>query len=138
MVEQLWIAPAEALARGASLKLLTPTQKTLETVARFADVGVADGLGRGAARRSRWSMPRIANGREGLRPVLPDEPAWAELGRIDPAGHGHGSLRHRQPTAPVRLSPRVIRVTRRQRQRHDRARHQHLSGRRRAGRTTGR
>ena len=35
-------------------------------------------------------MPRVAVGSQGLRPVMPDEPAWAELGRIDPAGHGHG------------------------------------------------
>src|SRR6185503_14644432 len=35
MVEQLWIAPAEALARSQTLKLLTPTQKTLELVSRF-------------------------------------------------------------------------------------------------------
>ena len=55
-------------------------------------------------------MPRVANGREGLRPVMPDEPAWAELGRIDPAGHGHGSYDLVADRA-VRLSERVIRVT---------------------------
>ena len=41
---------------------------------------------------------------------MPDEPAWAELGRIDPAGHGHGCVRIVAGRA-VRLSERVIRVT---------------------------
>ena len=41
---------------------------------------------------------------------MPDEPAWAELGRIDPAGHGHASY-ELVPDRAVRLSERVIRVT---------------------------
>jgi glyoxylase-like metal-dependent hydrolase (beta-lactamase superfamily II) len=41
---------------------------------------------------------------------MPDEPAYAELGRIDPAGHGHGCY-DIVPDKPVRLSERVIRVT---------------------------
>ncbi|MDQ2927066.1 MAG: MBL fold metallo-hydrolase, partial [Pseudomonadota bacterium] len=109
MVEQLWIAPAEALARTTSLKLLTPTQKSLEIVARFSDVA---SLMQWAAtpRDVPLTMPRAATGSNGLRPVLPDEPAWAELGRIDPAGHGHGSY-DIVADRPVRLSERVIRVT---------------------------
>lgn len=109
MVEQLWIAPADALARTTSLKLLTPTQKSLETVARFSDVA---SLMRWAAapRAVALTMPRVATGAQGLRPVLPDEPAWAELGRIDPAGHGHESY-DIVADRPVRLSGRVIRVT---------------------------
>jgi glyoxylase-like metal-dependent hydrolase (beta-lactamase superfamily II) len=42
--------------------------------------------------------------------VLPDEPAWAELGRIDPAGRGECSY-DIVAGAAVRLSERVIRVT---------------------------
>ncbi len=45
-----------------------------------------------------------------MRPVLPNEPAWAELGRLDPAGSGNASYAL-VPGQPVRLSPRVIRVT---------------------------
>ena len=109
MVEQLWIAPAEALARSKTLKLLTPTQKTLEVISRFPDV--ASLMSWAAAPRTvPLTMPHVANGSEGLRPVLPDEPAWAELGRIDPAGHGHGSYDIVTGRA-VRLSERVIRVT---------------------------
>ena len=109
MVEQLWIAPTEALARVASLKLLTPTQKTLEAISRFTDV--ASLMAWAAAPRAvPMTMPRIADGSEGLRPVLPDEPAWAELGRIDPDGHGRASYDIVADRA-VRLSGRVIRVT---------------------------
>ena len=109
MVEQLWIAPAEALARSRTLKLLTPTQKTLELISSHADVAAL--MAWAAAPRSvPLTMPHVAVGKDGPRPVLPDEPAWAELGRIDPAGHGHGSY-DLVPGRAVRLSERVIRVT---------------------------
>ena len=109
MVEQLWIAPAEALARSKTLKLLTPTQKTLDLVSRYADVAALMAWAR-EPRRVPLTMPHVAVGSQGPRPVMPDEPAYAELGRIDPAGHGHGSYEI-VPDRPVRLSERVIRVT---------------------------
>ena len=109
LVEQLWIAPQEALARSASLRLLTPTQKTLESIGRFATVAEAMAWAT-SPRQVALVMPRVADGREGLRPVMPDEPAWAELGRIDPAGHGKESY-DIVPDRAVRLSERVIRVS---------------------------
>ena len=109
MVEQLWMLPAQALAQSATLKLLTPTQKTLELLARFATVDEAMTWAAGP-RTIALVMPRVASGSAGHRPVLPDEPAWAELGRIDPAGHGHASYEMVTGRA-VRLSGRVIRVT---------------------------
>jgi glyoxylase-like metal-dependent hydrolase (beta-lactamase superfamily II)/8-oxo-dGTP pyrophosphatase MutT (NUDIX family) len=109
LVEQLWIAPRDALARSASLRLLTPTQKTLETIGLFASVAEAIAWAN-APREVALIMPRVADGRDGLRPVLPDEYAWAELGRIDPAGHGTGSY-DIVADRPVRLSERVIRVS---------------------------
>jgi glyoxylase-like metal-dependent hydrolase (beta-lactamase superfamily II)/8-oxo-dGTP pyrophosphatase MutT (NUDIX family) len=109
LLEQMWIAPKEALARKASLKLLTPTQKTLETIGRFATV--ADAMAWASApRQVGLVMPRVATGRDGFRPVMPDEHPWAELGRIDPAGHGNASY-ELVPDRAVRLSERVIRVT---------------------------
>ncbi len=109
MVEQLWISPADALARTGSLKLLTPTQTTLQTLARFKDT--ASALAWAAAPRAvSLTMPRVASGGGGLRPVLPDEPAWAEIGRLDPVGHGHAWY-DLVPGRAVRLSDRVIRVT---------------------------
>jgi len=109
MVEQLWVRPADALARGEALKLLTPTQTTLKLLSQFEDVEALLAWASGP-RTVGVTMPRVGNGRLGQRPVLPDEPAWAELGRIDPGGHGNGSYEI-VPGQPVRLSSRVIRVT---------------------------
>ncbi len=109
LLEQMWIAPKEALARKASLKLLTPTQKTLETIGRFARVAEAMAWA-SAPRQVALVMPRVASGRDGFRPVMPDEYPWAEVGRIDPAGHGNASY-ELVPDRAVRLSERVIRVT---------------------------
>ena len=109
MVEQLWLRPGDALARSTELKLMTPTQKTLEQIGRFdtTDVLLAWAM---APREVSLTMPRIGSGSQGMRPVLPDEHAFDELGRLDPAGHGTASYEI-QPGAAVRLSPRVIRVT---------------------------
>ncbi|MEO8805394.1 MAG: MBL fold metallo-hydrolase [Burkholderiaceae bacterium] len=109
MVEQLWLPPAEALARSAEMKLMTPTQKTLELVSRYASVSELLAWAQ-APRSVPLTMPRVAKGSQGMRPVLPDEHAWAELGRLDPAGHGHGCY-DIQPGVAVRLSPRLIRVS---------------------------
>lgn len=104
-----WMCSADALARSAGLKLMTPTLKTLELIGSHPSV---DALLAWAAapRRVPLVMPRVGTGRDGVRPVLPDEPAFAELGRLDPAGHGHVHYDIR-PGVPVRLSERVIRVT---------------------------
>ncbi len=109
LVEQLWLSPAEALARSGTLKLLTPTQKTLEILTRFDDVPTLMAWA-ASPRRVELVLPRVGTGAQGLRPVLPDEPAWAELGRIDPVGRGESSY-DIVPGAAVRLSDRVIRVT---------------------------
>ena len=66
-------------------------------------------------------MPRLATGAKGLRPVMPDEPAYAEIGRIDPEGRGDVSY----DLAPGRAGAAVAAADphhRRQRQRDDRAR----------------
>lgn len=109
MVEQLWLRPTDALARAHELKLMTPTQKTLESISAHADVDALLAWAK-APREVSMIMPRVATGRQGMRPVLPEEPAFAELGRIDPAGHGIGCY-DIQVDTPVRLSPRLIRVT---------------------------
>jgi glyoxylase-like metal-dependent hydrolase (beta-lactamase superfamily II)/8-oxo-dGTP pyrophosphatase MutT (NUDIX family) len=109
MLEQLWLRPADALARAVELKLMTPTQTTLRLIGRFADVSALLAWAR-EPREIALIMPRVGSGRQGMRPVLPDEPAWAEIGRLDPAGHGT-SCYDIQVGTPVRLSPRLIRVT---------------------------
>ena len=109
LVEQLWLRPADALARSVELKLVTPTEKTLETLARFSSVAALLAWAR-APREVRLTLPRIAHGSRGLRPVVPDEPAYAEIGRLDPAGLGRASY-ELVPGVATRLSARVIRVT---------------------------
>lgn len=109
MVEQLWLRPTDALARTHELKLMTPTYKSLELIQGFASVAALLAWAR-APREVPLIMPRVGVGSSGMRPVTPDEPAWAELGRIDPAGHGTACYEI-QPGVAVRLSARVIRVT---------------------------
>lgn len=109
VTEHRWVGSAEALAPDAGFKLMTPTQKTLELIGSHADVAALLAWAT-SPRNVPLVMPRIGHGRDGVRPVMPDEPAFAELGRIDPEGHGHGSHEIR-PGIAVRLSERVIRVT---------------------------
>ena len=109
MVEQRWLRPAEALARSTEMKLMTPTQKTLELLSKHPSVEALLAWAR-APRTVPLTMPRVAVGSQGMRPVLPDEHAWAELGRLDPAGHGHACY-DIQPGVAVRLSPRLIRIS---------------------------
>ena len=109
MVEQLWLRPADAAGMSKDLKLMTPTLRTLETIAPHETVEAVLNWAR-QPRENPMIMPRVGNGRDGMRPVLPEEPAFEEIGRLDPAGHGHASYDLR-PGEPVRLSPRLIRVT---------------------------
>ena len=74
-------------------------------------------------------MPRIGSSAKGMRPVLPSHWAYAEIGRLDPDGRGDVGI-DLVPGRAVRLSPRVVRVTGRQRQRDDGAGHQQLLRRR--------
>ena len=109
LVEQRWLRPADAMAESAALKLMTPTLKTLEEIARFDTVEALLAWARGP-RKVTVIAPHVGRGKDGPRPVLPNEPAWAELRRIDPMGHGHGCY-DIEPGVAVRLSERVIRVS---------------------------
>jgi len=106
---QLWLTPAEGLERRKELKLAPPTYKILELLQRLGDVDAVLAHAR-ALTTVPCTMPRLATGSKGLRPVMPDEPPYAEIGRIDPEGAGHASY-ELAPATPVRLSPRLIRVT---------------------------
>jgi len=109
LVEQLWLTPAEAIGRGDAMKMLTPTRTTLETMARFGSVAELLDHVR-SPRTVALQVPRVAHGRHGMLPVTPQDHAWAEVGQIDPQGHGTASYEI-VPGRPVRLSQRVIRVT---------------------------
>jgi glyoxylase-like metal-dependent hydrolase (beta-lactamase superfamily II)/8-oxo-dGTP pyrophosphatase MutT (NUDIX family) len=108
-VDHLWCKPSQPLQRGSGMKLLTPTSKTLEMLASCRNVD--DALERAAREATAQPItPRLGRDRQGMRPVTPDEPAYAELGWLDPQGTGHASALI-VPGVPVWLTPNVIRVT---------------------------
>ena len=87
---QLWLTPAEGLERRKELKLAPPTWKILELLQRLGTVDAVLAHAR-ALTDVPCIMPRLATGPKGLRPVMPDEPPYAEIGRLDPDGHGQAS-----------------------------------------------
>jgi len=120
VVAHRWFSPADALARAVSegdgqaeradgLKLMGPTRASLAAIARFDSAAALFAWAQAQAEVP-LIAPRIATGAHGQRPVLPSEPAWAEIGRLDPQGQGHVRC-DIHPGVPVRLSERVIRVT---------------------------
>ncbi|MCP5283711.1 MAG: MBL fold metallo-hydrolase [Burkholderiaceae bacterium] len=108
-VELMWAQPAVALARDSGYVLLPVTRCTLQELQAHPDTAAAH-TEAGARRDIRVTMPRRGRTRKGPRIVLPWEPGWAELGRLDPDGH-HQAWAEIVPGEPVRLSPRVLRVT---------------------------
>jgi glyoxylase-like metal-dependent hydrolase (beta-lactamase superfamily II) len=109
-LELAWLTPAQALERERGLKLLPVTRETLKDLARFASV--AEVLAEARARRHPpRHMPRLGCDAAGrVRPVLPWEWAYAEIGRLDPTGRGD-VCHELPPLKPVRLSERVSRIT---------------------------
>ena len=88
IVAHQWLRPSNALAHGDALKLMVPTRATLQSIAHFDSATTVMAWAR-APREVPRMFPRIGIGVQGARPVLPDEYAWAELGRLDPQGHGN-------------------------------------------------
>ena len=109
LTEQVWIRPAVALAGDHAMRLMSPTRAMIEEIAPFADTQALQAWAR-QPRRVRRILPRLASDASGLNPVHPDHPAWAEIGRLDPTGHGQ-VWRDLRPGVPVVLSPRLVRLT---------------------------
>ncbi|MEK8032251.1 MBL fold metallo-hydrolase [Ideonella sp. DXS29W] len=109
-LELAWLTPSQALEKERALKLLPVTRETLKDLARFATV--AEVLADARARRQPpRMMPRLGRDAAGkVRPVLPREWAYAEIGHLDPVGLGHVCF-ELPPLQPVRLSDRVTRIT---------------------------
>ncbi len=105
----LWVRPQQALLPASGLKLLPAMRHTLSELLPHADA--ASALQTLAARTQvPRHMPRRGRTAQGLRIVLPTELAYAEVGRLDPDGHGD-ALCELHPGKPVRLSSNVWRVT---------------------------
>ncbi|RQP22977.1 MBL fold metallo-hydrolase [Piscinibacter terrae] len=109
MTAHRWMRIPDALAEGDALKLMGPTRATLMSLAHFKTVAEVMAWAR-SPREVPRIFPRIGEGAQGQRPVMPDEHAWAELGRLDPQGLGTAWYDIVADRA-VRLSPRIIRVT---------------------------
>lgn len=107
-VEVLWLTPREALDPARGLKFLLVTAQTLRALSTFADAGAAIAAAR-ARREVPMTRPRIGRGSTGKRPIAPGEPAFAEVGRLDPEGRGDVGIEP-VPGRPVWLSPNVMRV----------------------------
>ena len=105
----MWLRPQAALDPALGFKLLPVTVRTLQGLAAHADAAAAVAHAH-ALRNIERVMPRIATGARGRRVVLPDEHAYAEIGRLDPEGRGDVSCQIVAGTV-VRLSPRVLRIT---------------------------
>jgi len=111
-LELMWLTPVAALEPAHGLKLLPVTRRTLMDLGRFANA--ADALSEAWERKHPPRiMPRRAassRGGAGSRIVLPDELPYAEVARLDPTGRGD-VFAELAAGVPVRLSPRVVRVT---------------------------
>ncbi len=110
-VEHMWLAPAEAADPARGLKLMNVTGRTLEQLAQFRSADECMAHARALARMP-LNMPRLADGPGGRRAVNIDEPAYEEIGLVDPEGTGHGGhARHGlAPGLVTPLMPRVRRV----------------------------
>jgi glyoxylase-like metal-dependent hydrolase (beta-lactamase superfamily II)/8-oxo-dGTP pyrophosphatase MutT (NUDIX family) len=109
-IDHLWIRPAEALERyqRQEIKLATATIKTLETLAGFAETEALMRHVRALAAIAPI-IPRPARGSAGRQVVVPSDHAYAEVGKLDPAGSGNAACEI-QPGVVTRLSERVRRI----------------------------
>lgn len=108
-VEQVWLTPAQALAPENARRLMTPTRAVIEQLAAFADTTALLDWAR-RPRQVQRVLPRLAVRGEAPSPILPGDPAWDEVGRLDPEGSGQASCEVR-PGVPLRLAPGVLRLT---------------------------
>jgi 8-oxo-dGTP pyrophosphatase MutT (NUDIX family) len=108
-LDHVWIAPREALSPGNARRLMTPTRAMLELLLPFAS---ADALSAWASapRQVERVLPRLAMGPAGVQPVLPDHPAYDEVGKLDPEGRGDAWSEAR-PGVAVRIGEHVERIT---------------------------
>jgi 8-oxo-dGTP pyrophosphatase MutT (NUDIX family) len=108
-VDHGWMRPADALAKAVELRLLTPQRSLLATIGRHAHTDSLLAWAR-SPREIVTVVPRLALNGSGLQTVRPHEPAWAEIGLIDPQGAGTAWCELRAGV-PVRLTAQVVRVT---------------------------
>lgn len=108
-VEQVWLTPAQALAPANVRRMLTPTRAVIEQLAAFPDTAALLTWAR-RPRRVQRVLPRLATRGDGPWPILPGDPAWDEVGHLDPDGNGLAWCEIRSGV-PMPLAPGVLRLT---------------------------
>lgn len=101
-VEELWITPAEALARqaDATLRLPPPQVRTMHELVAAGSLSSVVAASRARAAAPVGVCPRIAMGEAGIKIVLPWDPAYA-----DTPGEGQAiSSDHLLATPPSQFS----------------------------------
>jgi hypothetical protein len=100
---------SDALAPGHARRLMTPTRAVLNSLLPFRDAASVLAWAAGLQDVPRV-LPRLALGPSGERPVMPDEPAYDEIGKLDPEGRctAWHTLR---PGVEVRLGAHLTRTT---------------------------
>jgi 8-oxo-dGTP pyrophosphatase MutT (NUDIX family) len=107
-VDHQWLRPAEALDPARELKLMNVTRRILEQLSTFEAANACMAYAR-ALGHVPLNMPRIAHGPEGRRAINIEEPAYDEIGYLDPDGKGDARYAL-EPGRVTRLSARVWRL----------------------------
>jgi 8-oxo-dGTP pyrophosphatase MutT (NUDIX family) len=108
-LDQVWVRPAAALAPENARRMLKVTRNVIELVGRFPGMEALLAWAR-SPREVPMVMQRRGLAADGLRSLMPHEPGFDEIGKLDPEGAGTAWSELR-PGVPVRLSPHVTRVT---------------------------
>ena len=110
-IAHAWLRPEDALAmqKRGELELVFATIQTLRALSGFDSVDAM--LAHAHALEAVPAlMPRISTGSKGRRMVLPEDRAYAEVGKLDPFGEGQ-TWSEIVPGRTVKLSDRVRRLT---------------------------
>jgi 8-oxo-dGTP pyrophosphatase MutT (NUDIX family) len=89
-IAEVWITPADALARhrAGEIEIIFPTIRNLQVIGRFAtSAELLDAAARASASVPTVE-PRVVADGNGMRIVLPGDPAYEEAPVPDPAGGG--------------------------------------------------
>lgn len=108
-LDHVWIAPGEALSPGNARRLMTPTRAMLELLLPFASAQALAAWA-SAPRKVERVLPRLAMCPAGVQPVLPGDPAYDEIGKLDPDGRSDAWSELR-PGVAVHIGEHVIRET---------------------------
>ena len=103
VVDDVWIRPVDALALHAEgrIELIFPTIRTLEAIGRFGHsaelVGAAEEASAAGGPGIPTLLPRVVRDGNGMRIVLPGDPAYEEAGPPDPGTAAWQHLRSGRP-----------------------------------------